>query len=358
MTFYDRHYERWKSSENNHIDIALITLSRKGVTALFNMGLVKALKVMKGGLKELEKIELSGIPIPNAHFARASMRSVIAMIYTKKNKLGKAWYYITRANDALQNTEKCEFHADCAYVTAEIYLIRAAIGGIKDQSLTRRLKDKALMSAKLSRDICTVEKDRGEWFALYAVESLFLYLRIYLEADHFGLRSTLTLEEFQTRDIWCKEEVQHMEQTMKQVKTECAKLHIDYPYIQLGLAKCTCILMLHKARTLQKVNDLRLAKGLCKVVLQILGGVHAKCAAFSGGVMAKFVEMTKLQLGIMMRITHEYERSLDILIEQENKDVFREMTHLTPEDMTSDAISSLGDLDDSWDSGESGLDLY
>lgn len=306
INYYDSQIRHWETHKRT--DLAFVAAIRKGVSTMFNIPAQSSLTMLKREYKRLLRLEASGVHIPNLSFVKADLMVVIAMLYIKLNKLGNTWKYLTQASQLLASSESCEFHSDFNYVKAEFHVRLSVIGAGNNPGRGRKLKKQAVQCAKRSRDILDSEKERGDFFSLYAAESMFLYLRALVDADLFASRTILDVREFRKEAAWSAEDIAHARDVIAQVRREYEGLALRYKYYTTGLTKCECIVTLQEAKLLYKnktTAHIQNAIVLCGEVIDACARTLAQWSSVVC-VMSKFVEQTIKQLRSISLIAHQY----------------------------------------------------
>ena len=289
-------YEREKVSmqERQHVDRAGIVMCRKGISTFFNQGLKPSLCYMKRAIQYTDSLPYD---VPNVAFIQGNACAIIGFLYIKKNKLGKAWNWLLKASPSrfLQLTEDCEFSAELSYALATFYFKLASMS-VGNHGQRNRLL--AIRHAEKSRDICADDFDKGEWYAYYTVESLYLLLMIKTNADEFVEKKDF--ERLSDDKLWSSAKIHEIEKLIQELNAEKLKLENKYVYMDLGISKCNCMLYLRKTLSLQptknstSVESLYDAKEMCSRGLQLASNTHQMCTAYftanKGCIKAKYVQ--------------------------------------------------------------------
>ena len=285
-TLYGLQFERWM--ELNKIDLAFITLCRQGLSVLFNVGIKEALQLMKLAQKRL----LEAPEFENKVFVAAGMYSILGMLYVDKGKPGKGRVWMEKAQYHLVGTESSEFTAELNYVLGKYYLHLSSVM----KSSRKELLEKAVTCAETSREICINEWKNGEWYALYAVESLFLVLRVRLDAESFP-DDSMTFRDICKGEAWPEKDLIELQKLTRKVEGECSLLKYEYIYVKMGLAKCRCILGIRWMQLYGQAGLFEHAMGSCKKSKKIAAECNAQLSGYlnktKGCVMSKYVHKTQ-----------------------------------------------------------------
>lgn len=245
------------------------------------------------------------------------MLMLLGMLYTVKGKHGLAWTYLRKAEGDLEGAESCEFTSELSYVLAKYYMCMSTIMKRSHSSLIK----KAEMFAEKCRDTCIENLEHGEWYALFALESLFLLLHIKLDADMY-------LDNLEEKDEEPLDEIQliELEKLHKNISDESWKLGNKYIYVTLGLAKCDCIIKI-KWMKLYKHNGLfRHARRCCEKASEYVDESITKCNSLlnadEGCVQFKYVHKTLDQFYKITDMLKKFNKMLDTMIKASEQSVY------------------------------------